>query len=496
MGLEFSRAGEADEALRCHDETERAAARVGRQDLVIGARLLRLLTLQTLGQQAEAAETLREVLPLAAALGDRSVLARVHQTALQLYSWTGPTGAAREHGAKALKLAEVSGDREVAWRAHWSLAMLEGLTGQSEGVARHVREAARLAEELHSPFLQAMTSEIQIEHASAVGRWNEGVALAERTIPLARAVSPQALLPRVLVWTGLIVLARDETARARALFEEAWQITGAEEASSGAGAGTLAANVQNVILAHVGMGSYHLSRGAWASAHQLGVRGLALADQFGLVAWAIHRLIPLVLEAGLYLQRFDEVETLTQRLRDESTAFGHRLGLAWSSAAAALLLTFKHRSPDSAARLMAAAEELEAIPFPFHAARLRRSASSVFEAGGDTEGAVRELRRAHDVFARLGAESELRETRSQLRSLGVRLPPRTSTEGAGALTGRELEIARAVARRLSNKEIGSKLGISARTVSTHLSHMFEKLDVDSRGALADRIRTDPLLSGA
>ncbi len=496
MGLEASRAGEAEEALRCHDETERAAARVGRPDLVIGARLLRLLTLQTLGQHAEATATLREVLPMAAALGDRSVLARVHQTALQLYAWTGPTAAAREHGATALKLAAEAGDREVAWRAHWSLAMLEGLTGEADGVARHVREAARLAEELSSPFLQAMTAEIQIEHASAVGRWNEGVALAERTIPLARAVSPQALLPRVLIWTGLMVLARDEMARARALFEEAWQLTGAESVSGSDGANVLGANIQNVILAHVGMGSYHLARGAWASAHQLGTRGLALADQFGLVAWAIHRLIPLVLEAGLYLQRFDEVEALTRRLREESRAFGHRLGLAWSTAADALLVTFKHRAPDAPARLIAAAEELEAIPFPFHAARLRRSAAVVFESAGDSESAIRELRLAHDVFARLGAETELRETRSQLRSLGVRLPPRTATEGVGALTGRELEIARAVARGLANKEIGAMYGISSRTVSTHLSHIFEKLGVKSRGALADRVRTDPLLSGA
>ena len=495
LGLEASRSGEAQQALVWHDEAERAAQRVERLDLVVHARMLRLLTLQTLGQHAEATATVRETLPMAESLGDQSLLARVHQTALQLYSWTGPVEAARDHGAKALTFAEASGDSEVAWRAHWSLAMLEGLTGRAEGVAHHVREAARLADALASPFLQAMTAEIRIEHASAVGRWSEGVALAERTIPLARAVSPQALLPRLLVWTGLIVLARDENARARALFDEAWQLTGAEHAFNGTEIGPLGANVHNVILAHLGMGSYHLSRGAWVRAHDYGLRGLAIADRFGYVAWAIHRLIPLVLESGLYLQRFDEVEALTLRLRAQSTALGHRLGLAWATASDALVATIKHRAPDAAPRLIAAADELDAIPFPFHAARLRRSAAQVLETTGDTAGAVRELRRAHDVFVRLGAEFELRETRSQLRSLGVRLPPRTTVEGAGSLTGRELEIARAVARRLSNKEIGAKLGISARTVSTHLSHIFEKLEVGSRGALTDRMRDDPLLSG-
>ena len=79
--------------------------------------------------------------------------------------------------------------------------------------------------------------------------------------------------------------------------------------------------------------------------------------------------------------------------------------------------------------------------------------------------------------------------------MGVRLPPRQAPSGA-ALTGRELEIARAVARRLTNKEIGVALDISARTVSTHLSNIFGKLGVDSRGALVDVLRDHPLLRDA
>ena len=56
------------------------------------------------------------------------------------------------------------------------------------------------------------------------------------------------------------------------------------------------------------------------------------------------------------------------------------------------------------------------------------------------------------------------------------------------LTGRELEIARMVAMRKSNKDIGAALDISARTVSTHLSNIFGKLGVSSRGELADYVR--------
>jgi DNA-binding CsgD family transcriptional regulator len=45
-----------------------------------------------------------------------------------------------------------------------------------------------------------------------------------------------------------------------------------------------------------------------------------------------------------------------------------------------------------------------------------------------------------------------------------------------------------VAARKSNKAIGKAIGISPRTVSTHLSNIFRKLDVGSRGELADYVR--------
>ncbi len=491
IGQESARAGNAREGLERLHAAEMAASED--PDLLVQACLSRAKTLQALGRHDEATQAVREALPTAEALGNVGLLARVHQTALQLYAWTGPATLAREHGARALALAAESGDTEIAWLAHWAMAVLEGFTGAPDGVARHQQMATQIADSLASPVLQAMSAEIAIEHASFIGRWDEALALAERTIPLARSVAPQSLLPRLLVWTGLIILARNETERARALFEEAWQLADAESAIPRDGNTRELHNVQNVILAHTGMGAYYLARGAWAHATDFGERGLALADRFGYVAWGIHRLIPLLLEAGLWQQDFARVETLSRRLREQSAGLGHRLGLAWANAADALVARLKYHHPDAAKRLLAAADDLDAVPFVFHAARLRRNAAQLLEADGDIPGAIRQMRRAHEVFARLGAEFELRETRSALRSLGVRLPPRNVSHGTAGLTGRELEIARAVARRLSNKQIGELMGISARTVGTHLSNVFVKLGVDSRGGLVDVLREHPLL---
>lgn len=48
------------------------------------------------------------------------------------------------------------------------------------------------------------------------------------------------------------------------------------------------------------------------------------------------------------------------------------------------------------------------------------------------------------------------------------------------LTDRELEVLGLAARGMANKDIGTELDVSVRTVEAHLSHVFRKLDVGSR----------------
>jgi DNA-binding CsgD family transcriptional regulator len=88
----------------------------------------------------------------------------------------------------------------------------------------------------------------------------------------------------------------------------------------------------------------------------------------------------------------------------------------------------------------------------------------------------------------MGAEQELAKARGMFREIGAKPPARTATAGVEGMTGREIEIARMVADRKSNKAIGKALEISPRTVSTHLSNIFRKLGVESRGELADYVR--------
>ncbi|MBN2894522.1 MAG: response regulator transcription factor [Campylobacterales bacterium] len=56
------------------------------------------------------------------------------------------------------------------------------------------------------------------------------------------------------------------------------------------------------------------------------------------------------------------------------------------------------------------------------------------------------------------------------------------------LTPREQEVAYEVAQGRSNKEIAAKLGLSAETVKLHVHHIYEKLGIESRIALALKLK--------
>ena len=60
--------------------------------------------------------------------------------------------------------------------------------------------------------------------------------------------------------------------------------------------------------------------------------------------------------------------------------------------------------------------------------------------------------------------------------------PKLESNAENPLSERENEVLQMVAEGARNKEIAYKLGITERTVKAHLSHIFQKLNVDSRAA--------------
>jgi DNA-binding CsgD family transcriptional regulator/tetratricopeptide (TPR) repeat protein len=493
MGMASFWTGQHEAALSHYNAGIAAAIDAGEPVLEARTLIAKGMCLQGLGRRDEAELEVERALGIAERIGDAGLLARVHRALLLIYVWTGPPEEARIHGERAIALAEQSGQRGVAWSAHWALAMLAGLTARVEEISRHLSEAQRLAEELRSPLLRVWTAEVAIEYHAGIGDWDTAVSLAERTLTMARALGQRTLVPRVLVWLGLLYFGRGEVERGKACVDEAWDLAGAgrvptEERGQ--------ADVHSIVPAHTGRAAYYLVKQHYKDAIRVGEEGLRIADESGYIVWAVHRLMPVISEAALWRSDMDRARQLAERLRRDSQRLGHKLGLAWADACDALVELLKGDKHKSVAMLRNVAEQLEAVPYVPDAARVRRQLARALAETGDREGAMRELRRAHEVFVHLGAVPELDATREQLRQLGARPPVRSVSTGAAGLTGRELEIVRLVAARRSNKEIGKALDISARTVSTHLSNVFAKLGVTSRGELADYARKEGLSDDA
>lgn len=484
IGLARYWSGAFEDSLAHFDAALAAARRTGDRSLEARVLLPKASCLQAIGRPEDAAREVQAALAIANAEGEAGLLARAYRALLLLHLWTGPADDARKNGERAIAIAEDGNGRGrgVAWSAHWALAMLGGLTGNAEEVRVHLADAQRLADEARSPLFRVWTAEVEIEYEAGIGEWEHAVSLAERTITLARSLGQRTLLPRLLVWLGLLHFGRGDIERGRECVDEAWELSGAADP------GARGRDIHGVVPAHIGMAGYHLAMREYAAAIEVGERGLRIADRSGYVVWAIHRLMPIIAEASLWAADHKRARALAARMRRQSAALGQRLGMAWADACDAVSEMLVGDAKKSIDQLRGAAEALEAIPYVADAARVRRQLAIALAKTGDRDGATKELRRAHEVFARLGAKQELNETREQLRELGARPPARSITQGMAGLTGREVEIVRLVVARRSNKEIGAALGISARTASTHLSNIFTKLGVESRGELADRVR--------
>ena len=93
------------------------------------------------------------------------------------------------------------------------------------------------------------------------------------------------------------------------------------------------------------------------------------------------------------------------------------------------------------------------------------------------------LRAARDTFDALGCVPWSEMARRELRASGER-SRRRIPEARDQLTAQELQIAQLAAEGLSNREIGQRLYLSHRTISTHLYRVFPKLGITSRGELS------------
>jgi DNA-binding CsgD family transcriptional regulator len=486
VGMSHFWCGRHAEAHRHLDAGLEAAEALGDQAGIIRLRVSKAHCLHELGQGAAAEQTVSPALPLAEELGDPALLARVHRSLALLHVWIGPPEKALEHAERAIELAQEVGDLSIEFWARWAIAVIEGMRGKTDHLSSAIEKIRDIAKRARSPVLQLWIADVAIELAYGRGDWDEGVAEGQRAIALARSLNQRTLLPRLLVWTSQFYVGRGQVEEAKALVDEAVEVSGLDRDDA-----TL--DVHRVVPSYIGLANYLVGTGDYHDAIEAAEKGLRIAEGTGYTLWAVHRLLPILAEACLWAGELDRAEEVGTQMRAHSERLDHRLGIAWADACDALA-RWKRGDPETSVDLMReAAEELEAIPMIPYAARLRRQMAGRLAEIGDIEGSVEELRQVHDTFVKLGAHLELEKTRMMFKEVGHRPPPKGVGEGMAGLTGRELEIARLVARRQSNKAIAKALGNAPRTVSTHLSNIYKKLGIGTRGELADLVREWGLL---
>ena len=153
-------------------------------------------------------------------------------------------------------------------------------------------------------------------------------------------------------------------------------------------------------------------------------------------------------------------------------------GLSWY--AKAFVATRVGRLEQAITLAQRATSLFAATSAPVEEAETRHLAAVTHARRGDHERGEEEFRRARSGLVACGADWLVSTVDASRRRY-------TSSPEAGLLTRREREIADLVATGLSNQEIATRLFLSRRTVESHLSHIFPKLNVRTRSALVHRL---------
>ena len=127
-----------------------------------------------------------------------------------------------------------------------------------------------------------------------------------------------------------------------------------------------------------------------------------------------------------------------------------------------------------------------AVGSPYYTARVQLAFGGWLRRQRRGADARTPLREAARVFDALGLRCFAERAQRELRASGERARRRVS-EAWTELSPQELQIAQLAAEGLSNREIGERLYLSHRTVSTHLYRIFPKLGITSRTQVRDAL---------
>ena len=185
------------------------------------------------------------------------------------------------------------------------------------------------------------------------------------------------------------------------------------------------------------------------------------------------RLLPAHIEIMLAAGDVEEARSACRELEEMAAAIDTDAVRAMAAHSRGAVELAGGNAREAVGSLRRAFEMWEKVGAPHEAARARMLLGLACTALGDHEAGALELAAARAVFQRLGAAPDLSRLDAVEKGKG---------KARHDLTARELQVLRLVAAGKTNKAIATRLSVSERTVDRHVSNIFNKLGVTSRAA--------------
>jgi DNA-binding CsgD family transcriptional regulator len=387
------------------------------------------------------------------------------------------------------------------------VAALTGMAAEVAGDHVHaaplLHEAIRRAEALEDPLALVWASLIATMGARGGSAFGDGLPHATRAVTVAREQALVSILPGALWTQATALLEHGRFKLAYAVAEEglglasdfghrlgaSWNLSvlAALDALRGDEPMTRGHADEAIELGAVGGGTLIVGSAEWALGQlelTLGRPGEA-TDRLLLVS-ALERpesnplmglwSIPDLIEAAARCGRLDETVDRFDRYADwvQQSPSPARLSVLARCRALA--------GERDAREQFETALAPDATPSPYQQARTELLYGEWLRRNRERLEARRHLRRAADLFHKVGARPWEERAEAELRATGEtarRRDPSTLDQ----LTPQELQIAGLVAAGMTNRQIAAQLYLSPRTIDYHLRKVFSKLGVASRSEL-------------
>jgi len=362
---------------------------------------------------------------------------------------------------RARRVVPQAGDDGRAYRMLSTGALLCGAFELSREFSAAAATALRAQGRLG---LLARVEGAEAWSAIVVGDLSAAIVACDESRRLARETTQHLMYALMTATAAKLAALRGETATAMALAEEA------EEIGLPAGARpALATALMARGLAALGDGRFDEAYGHFRRLHdradpafQLALRLTTLGD---------------LVDAATHCGRTEQLRPIVAELEETARQTPAPVLHADLRLARALLA-----ADDEAEGLFEAALRADLGSWPLIRSRTQLAYGEWLRRHRRSVESRDHLRAARDMFDALGAIPWGERARRELRAAGE-ASSRRDPDARDQLTPHELQIAQLAAEGLTNREIGQRLYLSHRTVSSHLHRIFPKLGVTSRSEL-------------